>query len=126
MPKPTAKMTRKQIEYFDYMKTIMAQLEWDMHDEIYRNGRIPAAWHEIAQTRHAGKKTRITLCVEENVVRFFKSMGAGYQTRMNEVLAAWMYSRMAGLLSGRDTVPEFVDQERPQFAAPSTEEEPGL
>ncbi|MFD1508983.1 BrnA antitoxin family protein [Lacimonas salitolerans] len=112
-----AKMTRKQTEYYGYMKTIMEQLEWDLHDTIWHSRRVPPAWAEIANTRYAGKKTRVTLLVEENVVRFFKSMGTGYQARMNEVLAAWMYARLSGILNGQDTVAEFLDNQgdRPGF-----------
>lgn len=111
------KMTAKQMEYHSYFKTILKQLDWDMHETIFFNGRVPPAWFEIAQTRYGGKKTRVTLLVEENIVRFFKSQGAGYQARMNEVLAAFMYARLAGIVSGRDTAQEFLAPtgERPDF-----------
>ncbi len=113
------KMTAKQTEYFDYMKTIMSQLEYDIHDHIWLHRRVPPQWSEIATTRYSDKKVRITLCVEANVVKFFKSMGTGYQARMNDVLAAWMYARLAGILRGGDTLPEFLEDrgERPGFDA---------
>lgn len=37
-----------------------------------------------------GSKTMISLRVDPDVLAFFKSQGAGYQTRMNAVLRAWM------------------------------------
>ena len=90
-------MTEKQRDYYKYMKTVMEQLEWDLHDTIHQNFRIPPMWREIAERHYRGEKTRITLRVEKDVVRFFKSMGAGYQLRMNDVLSSWMMARISSL-----------------------------
>jgi uncharacterized protein (DUF4415 family) len=107
---------RNRRDYGEYMKTVMEQLEWDLHDEIYRHGRIPPMWRAISETRKVGKKQRITLGVDENVAKFFRSFGVGYQARMNDVLSAWMYARLGGLLMGGDTAPEFREgRERPEF-----------
>lgn len=70
-------------------------------------GRIPGRWHQIARERSPGRKMRITLRVEADVVRFFKSLGEGYQARMNDVLAAWVDGRLAGFIDGAETRDEF-------------------
>ena len=41
-----------------------------------------------------GSKTMISLRVDPDVLAFFKSQGAGYQTRMNAVLRAWMEAQI--------------------------------
>lgn len=39
-------------------------------------------------------KKAISLRVDPDVLAFFKSQGAGYQTRMNAVLRAWMEAQI--------------------------------
>ena len=39
-------------------------------------------------------KKAISLRVDPDVLEFFKSQGAGYQTRMNAVLRAWMDAQL--------------------------------
>ena len=39
-------------------------------------------------------KKMISLRVDPDVLAFFKSQGAGYQTRMNAVLRAWMEAQI--------------------------------
>jgi len=36
------------------------------------------------------RKTQITLRIDSDVIRWFKSQGRGYQTRINELLRAFM------------------------------------
>ncbi|MQA92948.1 MAG: hypothetical protein GEU90_22500 [Gemmatimonas sp.] len=46
---------------------------------------------EILDPRHA--KSTITMRVDDDVIDFFKQGGAGYQSRMNAVLRAYVYAR---------------------------------
>jgi uncharacterized protein (DUF4415 family) len=39
-------------------------------------------------------KKAISLRIDPDVLEFFKSQGAGYQTRMNAVLRAWMEAQL--------------------------------
>jgi uncharacterized protein (DUF4415 family) len=101
------KMTARQRENYHYMADAMRRLEWDLHHHIEATARIPVEWHEIAQERHPKKKVRVTLCLEEDVLRFFKSMGTGHGPRINEVLRTWMHARLAGVIRGADSDPWF-------------------
>ncbi|KEJ88858.1 hypothetical protein DSW25_14535 [Sulfitobacter donghicola DSW-25 = KCTC 12864 = JCM 14565] len=56
----------------------------------------------MARGKMRQAKTRVTLRLEEDVVKFFRKMGPGYQQRMNDVLSAWMHGRLAGLIDGPD------------------------
>ena len=52
---------------------------------------FPDEWHTVGwdiETRPA--KTKVTLYLETNVVKFFKEMGQGYQDRINRILAVYM------------------------------------
>ena len=100
-----------QKEHFNYFCDLMRQIEWDLHHEILDAKRIPNDWHEIAQAKGQAEKVRLTLRVDGDVVRFFRKFGRGYQQRMNDVLAAWMHGRLAGLIRGPDTEDLFVQIE---------------
>ena len=56
---------------------------------------------EMALMRRAGRplgsgtKTQITLRVDTDVVEAFKATGAGWQTRINEILKNWVHSHAA-------------------------------
>lgn len=43
----------------------------------------------------SGTKTQITLRVDTDVVEAFKATGAGWQTRINEILKNWVHSHAA-------------------------------
>ena len=91
-----------QQAHFNHFCDLMAQVEWDLHEKILDSGRVPQEWHQIARPRPEREKIRLTLRVEADVVKFFRSMGKGYQQRMNDVLAAWMHGRLAAVIDGPD------------------------
>jgi uncharacterized protein (DUF4415 family) len=91
-----------QQEHFNYFFDLMKQIEWDLHQEMLNEGRVPEAWHEIARGKPRQAKTRLTIRLEEDVVKFFRKMGPGYQQRMNDVLSAWMHGRLAAVIKGPD------------------------
>ena len=102
-----SKLTGPQRANYHYMADALRRLEHDLHNTIEATNRIPLEWHEIAQARTPKRKLRMTLLLEEDVVRFFKSMGAGHGARMNEVLRVFMHGRLAGVIRGADTVDYF-------------------
>ena len=108
-------MTKTERVNFHYLMDAMRRLEWDMHNEVLRQQRIPAQWHEIAKERGRKAKVRVTTMVEEDVLRFFKSMGRGYQERMNDVLRAFMHGRLAGIVDRPDTPKALRDGPRPEW-----------
>ena len=91
-----------QKAHFNHFCDLMAQVEWDLHENLLESGRVPPGWHQIARGRGSREKVRLTIRVEEDVVKFFRSMGKGYQQKMNDVLAAWMHGRLAAVIDGPD------------------------
>jgi uncharacterized protein (DUF4415 family) len=114
-----SKLNATQRANYHYMAEALRRLEWDLHNTIEATDRIPLEWHEIARERATKRKVRVTLLIEEDVVRFFKSMGTGHGARMNEVLRVFMHGRLAGVIRGADTIDYFKrgrdvhDGERP-------------
>lgn len=97
--RPAGKIQR---EHHNYFVDLMKQIEWDLHQQMLDKRRVPDEWHEIARGKMRQAKTRVTLRLEEDVVKFFRKMGPGYQQRMNDVLSAWMHGRLAALIKGPD------------------------
>ncbi|KGJ06998.1 hypothetical protein IC63_09970 [Paracoccus sphaerophysae] len=103
---------------YHYMADVMRRLEWDLHQKILTEGRVPDAWHELARERGSGKRVRVTLMVEEEVLRFFRSLGEGYGPRMNRVLAGFMHARLAGVLEGGETMDYFARRREAELDGP--------
>lgn len=59
-------------------------------------------------------KLAVSLRLDADVLRFFRAFGAGYQTRINEVLKAFMHAR-----GGREGIPRPVPPARAKLAAGS-------
>jgi uncharacterized protein (DUF4415 family) len=88
--------TKKQTDLaFHQLGQVLRDLETDLRWKLEGSVRIPAAWTEIAQDRSQPAKTKVTLRLDEDVLRFFRSMGQGHLTRMNAVLRAFMLARLA-------------------------------
>ena len=121
------KLTPKQTAQYTYMMDVMRRLEWDLHHRIEDTGRIPVEWHEIAQGRPTARKVRVTLALEADVVKFFRSMGPGYGPRINDVLKSFVHARLAGVIKGAETLnlyreaAEVHDGPKPGFGATAKE-----
>ena len=102
-------MTARKHHY--YMGDAMRRLEWDLHNHLFEARRIPKEWCEIA-TRNDTSRTRVTMRVDDDVLKFFKSMGPGYQARMNLVLRTYMHGRLAKIVRGPDTTDWILHPER--------------
>jgi uncharacterized protein (DUF4415 family) len=99
-----------------YLFDAMTRLEWDLQNSIAIKGRIPREWHRISAERDHSK-TRITIRLDKDVLKFFRSMGPGYQPRINQVLRAFMHAKLMGVLEGDDTLDRFREQEMGPFDA---------
>ena len=115
------KQTPRQRAQMTYMMDVMRRLEWDLHNTIELTGRIPEEWHAIATATPRAAKVKVTLALEADVVKFFKSMGEGYGPRINDVLRSYMHARLAGVIRGAETTAHYREREeahaggKPQF-----------
>ena len=67
------------------------QMDQDRMIDRLTQDTIPPEWHTLTwdiETRP--KKQKITLYIDQPVAKFFKSMGTGYQARINHLLATYM------------------------------------
>lgn len=103
----TESKLQAQRRNYHYMADAMRKLEWDLHSTILREMRIPAEWHEIAKAKGTAKKRRVTLRLDEDVVKFFVSMGKDWHPRVNRLMSVWVHARLAGLIDGPETMSYF-------------------
>lgn len=98
---------------------IMERFQWDMAHEATRDRALPEEWRKVWQER-SSKKRKISLYVDEDVYRLFRSMGTGVGPRMNTVLSAFVRARVAGMLDGDDLLEEYrekwMGKPKPQIA----------
>ena len=97
--KPTAQ-TRKIMAQFHGLAVNLRDLETDLRWGLEDSPRIPEEWKRIAERPAVPFKSKITLRLDEDVQAFFKAMGRGHLTRMNDVLRAFMQARLAGVVPG--------------------------
>lgn len=92
---------RRGAAYY-YFTEAMRRVETALHGRLAESLLVPEAWTEIARRRGPPGRVRVTLRVDADAVAFFKSMGAGHLSRMNDVLVAFVQARIAGILPGAE------------------------
>lgn len=103
------KMTERDAKHRYWVAEAMSRLEYDLASEVMRHSRIPPEWHGLSSPGRSPKK-KVTMMVEEDVVKFFKSLGYGYQSRMNDVLKAFVHAKLGRLLTGQDTPEGYAER----------------
>lgn len=109
------KRNDKARAHFHLMAERLRRLEAALRDPEPGQAAVPEGWHRIAQTPGPGGKEKVTLWVESDVLRFFRSMGKGHTLRMAEVLATFMHARLAGVVQGPEDVDYYAAEREEAF-----------
>lgn len=75
------------------MERLRRMTEAELEDKIATDldwNSVPADWYRKAEAITQKQKKLFSLRLDEDVLDWFKSQGAGYQTRMNAVLRSFM------------------------------------
>ena len=104
MPRPATKAQLSRRAHYHYLANVVTDLDSHIRHGLTGSRFIPAEWTAIAQKRPEPGKTKITIRVEADVLKFFRLMGVNYQCRMNEVLRAFMHARLAEVVPGAESV----------------------
>lgn len=94
------KLSGRKLEYYYFMSVAQKRVEWEIANTLWRGWGLPAEWHEIALAPKEGRREKVTLYLDANVMRFFRLMGRGVHPRINDVLKIWMYGRLLRLIHG--------------------------
>ena len=97
--RPTA-ASRKLMAQYHGLAVNLRDLETDLRWGLEESPRIPEEWRRIALRPVVPTKRAVTIRLDQDVCDFFKAMGRGYLTRMNDVLRAFMQARLAGVVPG--------------------------
>ncbi|MEL6508529.1 MAG: BrnA antitoxin family protein [Pseudomonadota bacterium] len=101
MGRDPKEMTKAERVQASYMADALHRIEREVLRAVTENEGLPQSWHEVA-TQPSPGKYRVTMCLDVDVVKFFKAMGPGYQTKINLLLRAWMHGRLAKVIKGPD------------------------
>lgn len=64
---------------------------------------VPDGWEDLADAYPVQpRRARVTLLLEEPVLKFYRSHGAGYQRIINDVLALYAELRLAKIIEARE------------------------
>lgn len=92
------KRTESQARAVYRIHEALARLEFDLHDAIRWYNHIPAEWSDLHLNRTPVQK-KITLRIDEDILKYLKSLGPGYQRRMNSVMRAWVETKVAKMIT---------------------------
>lgn len=85
------KRTKAEERAYAAAMTELYDLEiWQAQRKL-RDKHVPAEWHTLAKdTPTRPKKERVTAAYDADMVKWYRSLGHGYQARMNKVLRTYM------------------------------------
>lgn len=115
-------MTKTQRMHWQYAVDARRMIEYDLHSVATKLRCLPKEWDEIWEDkdRRDPKKISVTIRLDADVVKFFRTLGPGYQPRINRVLRAFMHMRRAKVVHGPDTTDYIVNPERLLYDLPQT------
>jgi uncharacterized protein (DUF4415 family) len=90
------KRTRSEEKSYAGFLRELTELDADWQETRLKQRMVPAEWYRLEETAPCRpRKTRITAAFDAEVVRWYRALGHGYQTRMNAVLKAYMLGVMS-------------------------------
>ena len=98
-------MKRTKAEMAHYQEALEMNADFYEQDGGDYGHALPEGWAQVeAENPVHPPRQRLTLRLDEDVIKWFKSMGCGYQARMNAVLRYYMVSRRARVLETHSEV----------------------
>jgi uncharacterized protein (DUF4415 family) len=89
---------------YHHLGDTLKSLEAALDEGLTGGGFIPEEWRAVAQAAPEAPRVRLSLRLDEDVVKFFRLMGVSYQGRINQVLRAFMLARLARVVPGPEDV----------------------
>jgi len=95
------KATKSDLRYLQAATESIMRLHMKIYGEDIMSLHAPKEWETLEETFQCeAKKKRITLLLDEPVIKFFRMKGRGYQALINEVLKTYAELRLAKVLEG--------------------------
>ncbi|MEX0287459.1 MAG: BrnA antitoxin family protein [Paracoccaceae bacterium] len=85
---------RYRSEFFRQLEELQEELKWKWVDKS-----LPMDWHALDYRYPIDpKKERVTIRLDADMLKWFRKMGPGYQTRINMVLRLYWTALQTGLI----------------------------
>jgi uncharacterized protein (DUF4415 family) len=72
----------------------------NLQHEFYQDwmaGSLPAIWNDIPLMHpHKPDKVKVTLTLDDDMVKWFRKLGRGYQARINSILRVYWQALLSG------------------------------
>ena len=82
--------------YIERMLLNVEHLKEEGLCDYHVQAQVPEAWDTLEQDIDVEEpKLKMTLLLDESVVKFYRAMGKGYQARINRILATFAQMRIA-------------------------------
>jgi uncharacterized protein (DUF4415 family) len=100
------KRTKAEERAYSELHDIVYELEKVRYDmtiafERLKLTHVPWDWSQVEQVPVRKRKVRIHAAFDEDVVKFYRVMGHGYQARMNMVLRTYMLGILSRQITSR-------------------------
>lgn len=84
------------------------QIWWHVQD------KVPEAWATLAEDIDSPEpRSKITLRLDDSVVKFYRALGPGYQAHMNRVLATYAQMQIGQIERQRSSMRELAEEYSP-------------
>ena len=95
------KRTKEQERRYIELMIQADQNEREFRDLMLKRRQVPGDWHRLHETAPCvPRKRSLTIRLDEDMIRFFRGLGRGYQARMNGVLRAYMLAVLSKEIEG--------------------------
>ena len=102
----TRTLTATQRLQYRFFIDQMSRLEYDLRHAVYHQKVVPRDWSGIIDREPVKGTTRVTIRLDEDLVRFFRKLGPGWQKTLNGVVRAYVKGRMAGIVADMEEAME--------------------
>ncbi|WP_380053756.1 BrnA antitoxin family protein [Falsihalocynthiibacter sp. SS001] len=102
-PASDRRVTKEQHRHLRMAKNTLARINTEVRAAELRAEFIPEEWEEISEAfGFTPRNARVTLLLEEPVLKYYRAYGAGYQRIINDVLALFAELRMSKVIEARE------------------------
>ncbi len=117
LPPAQTPLTARQRLQYRFMHDQMLQFEWDLRHAVWDGRIVPEDWHGLLAEEPAGDKTRVTIRLDSDLVKFFRAYGSGWQSLLNSAVRAFVKARLAGLVDGPENMASLLNgiSDRPEI-----------
>ncbi len=95
------KPTKTQMAHLQAAQDALMRIHMHVYGEQFMSLHVPDGWQNLEQVfKCEAKKSRITILLDDAVIKYFKQKGRGYQELINQVLRSYVELRLAKILEG--------------------------